>query len=108
MENQRVVPMRGSRKFSGGGGVQVPRRGLTENFNMAKINNLAIPGGGSGPPVPPSGSAHGSPFENICTIVIILLKINLEGYQDPNVKDTYKILNVYVYIEIKCDSRQIN
>ena len=38
------------------GGVQIPRRGLTENFNMAKINNLAIPGGGgggSGPPVPP-------------------------------------------------------
>ena len=49
--------MRGSRKFSrggGGGGVEIPRRGLTENFNMAKINNLAIPGGGgSGPPVPP-------------------------------------------------------
>ena len=51
--------MRGSRKFSQGGGVQSPRRGLTENFNMAKINNLAIPGGGgSGPPVPPSGSAY--------------------------------------------------
>ena len=30
------------------GGVQIPRRGLTENFNMAKINNLAIPGGGGG------------------------------------------------------------
>ena len=45
--------MRGSRKLSQGG-VQIPRRGLTENFNMAKINNLAIPGGGgSGPPVPP-------------------------------------------------------
>ena len=44
--------------FSGGGGVfQIPRTGLTENFNMAKINNLAIPGG-SGPPVPTSGSAH--------------------------------------------------
>ena len=43
----------------GGGGVQIPRRGLMENFNMAKINSLAIPGGGSGPPVPPpSGSAH--------------------------------------------------
>ena len=42
-------------------GIQIPTRGLTENFNMAKINNLAIPGGGggSGPPVPPSGSAHG-------------------------------------------------
>ena len=41
--------------FSGGvgGGVQIPRRGLTENFNMAKTNNLAIPGGGGGPPVPP-------------------------------------------------------
>ena len=38
-----------------GGGVQIPRRGLTENFNMAKINNLSIPGGGggSGPPVQP-------------------------------------------------------
>ena len=48
--------------------------------------------------------------ENICTIIIILLKISLEGYRDPNVKDTYKILNVYVflYIEIKCNSRQIN
>ena len=33
----------------GGGGVKISRRGLTENFNMAKINNLAIP---------PSGSAH--------------------------------------------------
>ena len=47
--------------------IQIPRRGLTENFNMAKINNLAIPGGGwvgrwgggcSGPAVLPSGSAH--------------------------------------------------
>ena len=40
--------------FLGGGGpgVQISRRGLTENFNMTKINNLAIPGG-SGPPVPP-------------------------------------------------------
>ena len=40
----------------GGGGVQIPRKGLTENFNMAKVNNLAIPvggGGGSGPPPPP-------------------------------------------------------
>ena len=43
----------------GGGGVQIPRSGLKENFNMAKINNLAIPGGGgSGPPVRPSGSAQ--------------------------------------------------
>ena len=40
----------------------------------------------------------------------MLLKINLEGYQDPNVKDTYKILNkfVFLYIEIKCNSCQIN
>ena len=39
-----------------------------------------------------------------------MLKINLEGYQDPNVKDTYKILNkfVFLYIEIKCNSCQIN
>ena len=61
--------MRGSRKFSHGG-VQIPRRGLAENFNMAKINNLAIPvlgvcvcvwgggGGGPDPLVPPSRSAH--------------------------------------------------
>ena len=48
-------------------GVQIPRGGLTENFNMAKINNLAIPGVGVGvgggpdplpPPPSPSGSAH--------------------------------------------------
>ena len=37
-------------------------------------------------------------LKNICTIIIILLKISLEGYQDPNVKDTYKILNVYVFL----------
>ena len=36
----------------GGGGGRIPRRGLTENFNMAKINNLAIPGGGGGGPDP--------------------------------------------------------
>ena len=53
-------------------GIQIGIRGLTENFNMANINNLAIPGGGGGggvwtpcPPPPPtpspplSGSAHG-------------------------------------------------
>ena len=34
-------------------GVQIPRRGLTENFNMAKIDNLAIPGGGVRTPCPP-------------------------------------------------------
>ena len=56
--------MRGSRKFSrggGGGGYQIPRRGLTENFNMAKINDLAIQGGGgvrTPCPPPTSGSAH--------------------------------------------------
>ena len=37
----------------GGGGSKIPRRGLTENFNMAKINNLAIPGGGVRTPCPP-------------------------------------------------------
>ena len=59
--------MRGSRKFSGGGGGggRNSQKGSdAENFNIAKINNLAIPGvgvgegGGSGPPVPPSGSTH--------------------------------------------------
>ena len=45
--------MRGSRKFfQRGVGVQIPRRGLTENFNMAKIDNLAIPWGGGGGPDP--------------------------------------------------------
>ena len=46
----------GSHGGGGGGGGQIPRRGLTENFNMTKINNLTIPwgGGGSGPPVPPT------------------------------------------------------
>ena len=34
-------------------GVQIPRRGLTENFNMANINNLAIPGGGDTDPLSP-------------------------------------------------------
>ena len=44
---------------------RVQKWGLTENINMAKINNLAIitsggggGGGRSGPPVTPSGSAH--------------------------------------------------
>ena len=45
-------------------GVQIPKRDLTENFNMAKTNNLAIPWG-YGPPVPPSGSAHGSKIRKI-------------------------------------------
>ena len=52
------IHARFQKNFSGGGGVQIPRKGLTENFNMAKTNNLASPGG-SGPPVSPSGSAHG-------------------------------------------------
>ena len=49
------ICMSGSRKFSQweGAGVQIPRRGLTENFNMAKINNLAIPGGIETPSPPP-------------------------------------------------------
>ena len=52
LSSHSCLNMRGSRKFSQG--VQIPRWGLTENFNMAKINNLAIPGGGvSGPPVRP-------------------------------------------------------
>ena len=69
----RTIHARIQKIFSVGvrgvGGVQIPRRGLTENFNMAKINNLAIitrwGGGGGwglgempGPHVTPSGSAH--------------------------------------------------
>ena len=44
----------------GGGGSKFPEGGggLTENFNMAKNNNLAFPGGGVRTPCPPSGSAH--------------------------------------------------
>ena len=48
----RTIHARIQKIFSGGGGgVQIPRRGLTENLNMAKINNLAIitrRGGGGG------------------------------------------------------------
>ena len=56
-------------KIFSGGGVQISRRGLTESFNMAKINNLAIPGGRvvRTPCPPPIGSAHdlatGQPFK---------------------------------------------
>ena len=52
----RIWHARIQKTFAGGGGVQIPRRGLTENFNMAKTYNLAIPGvcvWGGGPPVPP-------------------------------------------------------
>ena len=35
----------------GWGGVQIFRRGLTENFNIAKTNNLAFPGGGGPDPL---------------------------------------------------------
>ena len=74
-DHYRTIHARIKKIFSGGGGrggggeVQIPRRGLTENFNMTiqtKIDNLAIFtrgggggwGGGFGPPVTPSGSAH--------------------------------------------------
>ena len=45
--------------FLGGGGGGLNSQ--TENFNMAKTNNLAIPAGGGGgwTPYPPSGFAHG-------------------------------------------------
>ena len=50
--NQKEIPRQFSRGGGWGWGVQIPRRGLTENFNIAKINNLAIPGGGVGGPDP--------------------------------------------------------
>ena len=53
------MPCADPEKFlrGGGGGVQIPRRGLAENFNMAKNNNLAIPGVGEvRTPVPPLDS----------------------------------------------------
>ena len=60
--------MSGSRKFSQweGAGVQIPRRGLTENFNMAKINNLAIPGGVQTPcpPNPPPPPVYAQSVNN--------------------------------------------
>ena len=52
------------------GGVQIPRRGLTENFNMAKINNLAIPGGVR-TPCPPSGSAYVETYSFITVLLFI-------------------------------------
>ena len=61
--------MRGSRKFSQagggvGGGVQIPRRGLTENFStwqkLSKDKSMAIPEGvRTRRTVPRSGFAHG-------------------------------------------------
>ena len=79
-----MSPMRGSRKCSrGGGGVQIPRRGLTENFNMAKINNLAIPGGGGGPnPLPPPLNPPMSP-SNFYTIRIDILQGRTVFYLIP-------------------------
>ena len=68
--------MHGSRKFSqGGGSVQIPRTGLTENFNMAKINNLAIPGGGGGgpdplPPPPPPPPTLDPPMYNFNEVIL--------------------------------------
>ena len=62
----RTIHARIQKIFSeGGGGVQIPRRGLTENFNMAKINNLAIitrwGGGGGGGGGGKRGPDHLSP-----------------------------------------------
>ena len=34
-----------------------------------------------------------SPFRKYLRSSYLILKINLEGYQDPNVKDTYKIIH---------------
>ena len=46
-------------------GVQIPRRGLTENFNIAKTNNLAIPGeGGVRTPLPPPPPPLDPPMES--------------------------------------------
>ena len=85
--------MRGSRKFSQGG-VQIPRRSLTENFNMAKINNLAMPGGGGGgggggTPVPPYGSAHDlKPLWNFFSHMQFTSTEFLVLYQDETCKNS--------------------
>ena len=78
--------MRGSRKFSQG--VQIPKKGLTENFNMAKTNNLEIPrgGGGGGPdplsPPPPPGSAHAycGLFHNVPQLVILFFYFQFDRF----------------------------
>ena len=54
--------MRGSRKFSqggGGGGGGPNSQKVYGKFQHGKIIWQFQGGGGSGPPVPPSGSAHG-------------------------------------------------
>ena len=79
--------MRGSRKFSqGGGGGPNSQKGSDINFNMAKTYNLAIPGvcvgGGTPCPLPPpSGSAHvWTVFQyyrnNLCKQVELMSELN--------------------------------
>ena len=59
MRIEKIFSGWGGEGGGGGGGsgrgVQIPRSGVTENFNMAKINDLAIPGAGGG------GGGGGSP-----------------------------------------------
>ena len=64
----RTIHARIQKIFSGGG-VQIPRRGLTENFNMAKINNLAIitRWGGRGPD--PLSTPLDPPMRSACGFV---------------------------------------
>ena len=58
--------------FRGGGGGPNSQKGSDGNFNMVKINNLAIPGR-SGPPVPPlDPPMDGSLMRDKCMILIVL------------------------------------
>ena len=73
--------MRGSRKFfsgGGGGGVQIPRRGLAD---MAKINNLAIPwgrrGGGGPDPMCKYGATQWLGYHGLAWLIIGIYVTNL-------------------------------
>ena len=72
--------------FSGGWGAgrtgQIPRRGLTENFSMVKINNLAIPGVGGGvrAPCPPAGSR-----------CIVLVQEMVDGRKKTGLKSSIRL-----------------
>ena len=73
--------MRGFRKFPRG--VKIPRRGLTENFNMAKINNLAYP---------PSGSAHdASDLVSIKLPALFHVTVEIDTYMQIIMKCSNKV-----------------
>ena len=68
-----------------GGGVQIPRRGITENFNMAKINNLAIitRREGGGVQIPRRGITENFNMAKINNLAIITRREWGGGGPDP-------------------------